>query len=328
MRRLKLLIILTLIITALAVPLSLFFVRAPVLVVTDASFAVLYGAPHLRRQQVSASFSLFRRVKPIMIADGASHDIVILAITKAAKQPWCVLFPRSQSLAAMRFHEQFPEIPIALLGGLIPASSLPSPDGFLCVYGTDRETDLYRAGIFAEILGNVPLKPADPVEKPGRKTEKQEEKPEKAAEVPQEPAQKTYVLWQDRFVREKERDFFSRGAREGNPESTVIFANSVNEIPDMNKISCAVLTGAGAEYLEKSPRTPVILFSWMDPAFAAQEIVALFDDSVWALAVPAARMAVAREAEGKIPSKTLIFSEKIGDNAIVRALKESAKKTP
>jgi hypothetical protein len=196
---------------------------------------------------------------------------------------------------------------------------LPSPDGFLCVYGTDREVDLYRAGIFAGILGNAELKSVSQVKKPN-------EKQEKAAEVPPDPAQKTYILWQDRFVQGQGRELFSRGLREGDPESTVIFVNSVNDIPDMKKISCAVLTGAGAEYLEKSPRTPVILFSWIDPDFAAQELVVLFDDSVWGLAVPAARMAAAQEAEGKIPSKPLIFSGKIAENSVSRALKKTAKK--
>jgi hypothetical protein len=263
-----------------------------------------------------------------MIADGAGTDIVVLAIAEASKQPWCVIFPRNQALAATRFHTQFPETSIALLSGLVPASELPSPDGFLCVYGTDRETDLYRAGILAGILGDVPLKPVKQAEKPGGKTEKQDEKQKKTVEVPQEPVQKTYVLWQDRFVQGGGRELFSRGLRERCPESTVIFANSVNDIPSMNKISCAVLTGAGIEYLEKSPRMPVLLFSWMDPAVAARELAVLFDDSIWALAVPAARMAAAKQAEGKIPSKPLIFSGKIADNNIFRILKKSAKKVP
>ncbi|MDR0495168.1 MAG: hypothetical protein LBG95_06040 [Treponema sp.] len=324
MKRPRPLIALILIAAAFVVSLLLFFLRAPVLVLTDESFAVLYGLPHLKLQQASASWALFRRIKPVMIADGAGPDIVILAIAEASKQPWCVLFPRNHALAATRFHEQFPEIPIALLSGLIPASDMPSPDGFLCVYGTDRETDLYRAGIFAGILGNAPLKSAKQTEKPEGKTEKQE----KIAEAPQKPVQKTYILWQDRFVQGKERELFSTGLGERDPEPTVIFANSANDISDINKISCAVLTGAGIEYMEKNPRMPVILFSWLDPALAARELAVLFDDSVWALAVPAARMAAAKQAEGKIPSKPLIFSGKIGDNDIIRSLKKSAKKMP
>jgi hypothetical protein len=59
-----------------------------------------------------------------------------------------------------------------------------------------------------------------------------------------------------------------------------------------------------------------------------REVIVQFDDSVWALAVPAARLALQKQAEGKIPSKPLIFSRKTADNSIFRALKKSAKKVP
>jgi hypothetical protein len=120
-----------------------------VLVVTEAPFAALYGADHLRRERVSASRALFRRVKPVRVADGASPDIVIFAITEASPRPMCVLFARTQAGTALLFHEQFPEIPVVVISGLTAVPELPAPDGLLCVYGTDRETDLYRAGLFA-----------------------------------------------------------------------------------------------------------------------------------------------------------------------------------
>jgi hypothetical protein len=309
--------ILAVIIAACAVPLVIFCVRRPALIVTDAYFVVLYGKSHLRRQRLSASRALFRRVKPVMIADGAGSDVVNLAIREAASRPYCVLFPRSQASAALRFHEQFPKTPAVLLSGLASVPEIPSPDGFLCVYGTDRQTDLYRAGLFAGILGSIPQKPAQKAEKQGE-----------SAATPPDSAPKIHILWQDRSVQAEGRELFSRGVKEHNPESVVVFVNTSSEMPDMRMISCTALTGAGIEYLEKNPRMPLILFSWMDPAFMAQEVIVVFDDSTWALAVPAVRMAAQRQAEGKIPSKPLIFSAKIADNSIFQALKKSAKKMP
>jgi len=316
MKLVKLLPALIIIVILLTVPVVIFGIRTPVLVVTDAPFVLLYGKSHLRQQRFSASLALFRRVKPVIVADGAGPDVVNLAIRGAASQPFCVLFARSQASAALFFHEQFPEIPVALLSGLVSVPEIPFPDGYLCVYSTDRPVDLYRAGLFAGILGNTPSKQP-----------KKAEKKDKSAAVSRDLIPKTYVLWQDQHVQATERELFSRGVREHDPESTVVFVNTAAEMPNV-KISCMVLSGAGSEYLEKNRQMPLLLFSWLNPDFTAREVVVLFDDSVWALTVPAVRMAAQRQAEGKIPSRPLIFSEKIADNSIFRMLQKSAKKMP
>jgi hypothetical protein len=317
MKHTRLLVIAAVILVVLAAPCVIFFVRPPVLIVTDTPFVVLYGKSRLRRQRISASLALFRRVKPVMVADGAGPDVVNLAIQEAAARPFCVLFARNQAAAALLFHEQFPETSAVLLSGLVTVSEIPSPDGFLCVYGTDRPIDLYRAGLCAGILGSMPPKPV-----------KKSPKEDKTAANPPDTAPKTYVLWQDRYVQAAGRDFFSRGLKEQDPESVIIFTNTGAEIPDIKETACVVLAGAGADYLEKNPRMPLILFSWLNPAFTAREVVMLFDDSVWAVTVPAVRMAAQRQAEGKIPSKPLIFPAKIADNSIFRMLQKSAKKMP
>jgi len=58
------------------------------------------------------------------------------------------------------------------------------------------------------------------------------------------------------------------------------------------------------------------------------ETAAVFDDSIWALVVPATRMAAGSQAEGKIPSKPFVFSGETADNGIDRILKRLAKKMP
>ena len=289
----------------LALPPLVFLLRAPVLVVTDAPFAALYGLSRMKREQAAASRALFRRVRPVLVADGASPDILVVAISSAASRPFCVLFPRRHAAAAERYHEEFPETPAVLLGGYVPASGLPVPNGLLSVYGTDREADLYRAGLFAGILGDLRHRQAGEASAP----------------------QRTVALWQDRAVTAAQRDLFIRGARERYPESGVIFANAIGEMPESGGLSCAVLTGAGAEYFDSQSRVPVVLFSWLDPALVPREVAVLFDDSPWGLAVPAARMAANRQAEGKIPSNPLILPKNIADKGTLKALKRIAKKS-
>jgi len=317
MRHIRLWAALLVIIAALAAPMVIFCTRPPVLIVTDVSFAALYGKSHLRREQFAASFALFRWVRPVMVADDAGSDVVSIAVREAARQPYCVLFPCNQAAAAQRFHEQFPETPVVLFNGLVPVPGMPSPDGFLCVYGVNRSVDLYRAGLCVGILGNIPHQPVGRTEK--------EDKP---AAISPASTPKTYVLWQDSYVQTAERELFSRGVREKDPESMIIFVNSNAEVPDMKVISGIVLTGAGAEYLGRNPQMPLILFSWLDPSFTAREVMVLFDDSAWALAVPAVRMAIQKQAAGTIPSKPLIFKEKIAHNNVFRMVQKSVKKMP
>ena len=322
MKRIRLLVVLGIVCAAFAVPYLIFMIRQPVLIITEAPFAALHGEANLRRQRISASLTLFRRVKPVKIADGVSHDMVIFAISEGSSRPFCVLFPYTQAQAALRFHEQFPEIPAVVLSGLASVSGL-FPDGFLCVYGTDREIDLYRAGLCAGILGSARRNLARQADKQAQQDEIQSESAAPPADAPQ-----TYVLWQDRFMQGAGRELFSRGVQEEDPESNAIFINLAIQMPDIKTVACLALTGAGFEYLERNPPIPLILFSWMDPALTAREVAVQFDDSPWALAVPAVRMAIQQQAEGKIPSKLLTFPGKTADNTVSRALKKSVKKMP
>jgi len=296
----KLMAALAVVIIALIVAVLVFYSRFPVLVLTDVSFIELYGKERIRRQGRASSFALFRRVKPVITADGASPDILVAAISEAARKPYCVLFPSYFAQAAERFHVQFPETPAVVLSGFSVSSDVPHPDGVLCVYRTDLETDLYRAGLFAGIVG-LKKNPSE--------------------------AQRISFLWQDRYMQALEREVFSRGLRESDPGAVVRFANSASDMPD-GGISCVILSRSGAEYLDKNPKIPLILFTWLDPSLLPAETAAAFDDSTWALVVPAVRLAVNSQAEGKIPSKPVFFPGKTADNGINQILKQLAKKMP
>jgi hypothetical protein len=301
LKHIKLLAVLAAIIIAIGVTALVFYSRSPVLVVTDASFIELYGKERLRRQRTASSLALFRRVKPVITADGASPDILVAAISEAARYPYCILFPGYLAPAAERFHQEFPETHAVILCGVSPSSGLPLSDGVLCVYRTDLDTDLYRAGLFAGLLG-LKRNPSE--------------------------AQKTCFLWQDRYIQAAEREIFSRGLTESDSGAVARFVNSASDMPGPEGISCVVLSRSGAEYLDKNAKIPLIFFTWLDPAMLPTEVVAVFDDSTWALVVPAVQMAVNSQAEGKIPSKPLVFSGKTADNGIDKSLRQLAKKMP
>ena len=292
---------LAVILIALATGALVFNSRSPVLVVTDAAFMGLYGKDRIQRQSIASSFALFRRVKPVITADGASPDILVTAVSETSRHPYCVLFPGYLAPSAERYHMEFPEVHTALFSGVSPSSDLPQSDGVLCVYRTDLETDLYRAGLFAGLIG-LKRNPSD--------------------------AQRISFLCQDRNIQAGEREFFSRGLSESDPGAVARFVNAASDIPGPEGISCVVLTSSGAEYLDRNAKIPLILFTWLDTSMLPAEIIAVFDDSAWAVAVPAVRMAVKSQAEGIIPSKPLVFSGESADNGIGRILRRLAKKTP
>jgi len=302
-------LILGLLVVSLSVAALVFLSRSPVLVVTDIPFAALYGENRLRMRQLSASAALFRQVRPVFITDDASPDMLIAAIAYASEDPFLVLFPRRFAAVAERFHRESPEIPVVVFRGTVPASELPAGNGIFSVFGTDRGTDLFRAGLFAGIIGSM-----------GQTGEQD------GLDLP--AGQRTHVLWQDSFVTSGGRDLFSGAVMERDPDSAVVFVGAAAGMPDTRNVSSMVMAGAGADYLERNPGIPVILFSWLNPDLTSGEVVAMFDDSPWALVVPATRMASEGIAVGVIPSKPLIFSDRIADNGVTRAIRRSANRVP
>ena len=301
MKLIKRLIIPAGIFLLLAVSSLIFYLRSPVLIIIDTPFAALYGVTRAKIQQVFTSLLLFRQVKPVIVADSSGDDVIAVTINEISNNPFCVIFPRYFAAAAERYHADFPQHAAVLLAGTALAASLPSSDESLFIYRTDAETDLYRAGLMSGLIaGNF-------------KTENAEE-------------QKIVVLWQDRYTSDHERECFSSGVAETNSDAAVVFISKVSELPDTKRISCSVLTSAGYEYIEKNIKAPLILFTWLDPAIVSRGAFVLFDDSPWALVIPAVKMAGVGQTEGKIPSSPLVFSGKIADNGIFRTVKKAAKK--
>jgi hypothetical protein len=339
MKRTILLISLGLFAAGIAVPVLVFFSRPPVLVVTNVSFTEFYGVERMRRQRRSASIGLFRPVKPVVVADDAGPDVLAIAVAAAAKKPFCVLFPYIQVETAKRYHEESPEIPVVVLSGRVAASGLPTADGVFCVYGTDRDTDMYRAGLMAGIINIIVRDAAQKVADEARKEEEDAADGAEAAKTDEpEKIRRDVVLLHERSLTGEERERFSEGFKEEDPESGVIFARTAAEVPGSERISCVVIAGGGNEYMEKNPQLPLILFSWLDPAFVSNGVAVIFDDSPWALVVPAVRMAVGGPAgglaggpagglaEGKIPSKPLILSGGFAEKSIFKRLEKIGKK--
>ena len=292
------------VLTAIAAPVFYFLSLAPVLIITEHSFAFLYNESRIRRELISSSFALYRPVKIVTIADDVSADIIQFAIAEVSENPFCVIFPLRFALAARMYREQNPEIPVVLLEGRYPENANPASyaigsgnynDYF--VYRTDMTGDFYFAGQAAAILDG---------EKNGRIAVLLE------SNIPIQ-AREAFTRALSDMEKPLQTSFYT---------SYSSFSNAVSRGLDL---SCVVLAGIGSEYLENSSDIPVIFFSWINLLFLPDNIIVVFNDAPLAQAVEAVKMVAAGMTKGQIVSKREIVARKKIDKETLHKLQNIGK---
>jgi hypothetical protein len=225
---------------------GVFFLRAPVLLVTDAPFDALYGPTRALVKRVEVSLRLFRRVVPVQVPDGAGPDIVAFTVEEAARSPYCVLFPYRYHAGAVRYVDEVPGVSVFVLGG---GQGQKTDAEDVVFIQTDTRTDFYRAGLCAALLAR-----------------------ESAGEI---------VIYGQ--VAAEWREAFLAGLQEDGVERAVKYLSVTDDYSDIQNVACVVMNGQATAFLEQNRDIPVILFSWLDPALTSQAIKVVFDDSPWAL---------------------------------------------
>jgi hypothetical protein len=276
---------------------ALFFLyRAPVLLVTDAPFNALYGKNRILVQQIMVQARLFRRVRQVFIGEDAGADMVSLAVKAAAAEPYCILFPYRYAEAAERYAKQWVSVPVAVLG----QHNQKPPDGTIFIQ-TDMETDLYRAGLCAAVLARTS----------GTETEETD-------------TQKKISVLQKESLSSTDKQIILDGLKkqdfEQNPQYTMASANYNADRKD----AAVLILGQANSFFDQNVRAPVVLFSWVNPAATASSVKIVFDDSLWALAVPAVQAARITGTEGHIPSKIVLVSARI-EKSVLRDLKKALR---
>jgi hypothetical protein len=282
----------------LALPGLILLSRSPVLVVTDVPEISLYGAGRMRIRQAEASIRLLRRVKPVIVAESAGADMVAFAVEEAASQPYCVVFPSRYREGGRRYAERFPGIPVICLGGG-PGEPQAEP-GRLIYAGIRREADFYRAGQCAGIIA------------------------QKASETGGPGAGGNILALPGQALSAADKSALWAGLRAQGIETAPLFYSAA-EAAGLEGISCVIVIGLAAEYFEKNPEIPVLLFSWLDPALTSRQTVMIFDDSPWALIVPAVKLAVRGETGINIPSDIVFPQGRIADKELLRSIKKAAR---
>jgi len=278
--RFKILIIIA--VLAAAAPVVVYFMRSPVIIVTDLSFIPLYGEERIRSESLFASISLFRKVETVSIADDASEDIVMIAVSDISANPFCVIFPLRFVHSARLYREKNPQVRVILLGGRQNEeqflSVLGNKAGDFFIYQTDIDSDFYRTGIAAAALG---------MDGNGK-----------------------IAVFTENSLLARAREAFLRGVNTlENPPETLFFT-AISQFQDNSDISCAVLAGTGAEFFDREISAPVIFFTWADPSFLKEDVVLLVNDSPWVQCTQAVRMTAKYTEKGLIKSKFQLVNKK------------------
>jgi hypothetical protein len=277
-----------------------FFLRPPVLIVGDLPFISLYGTSRVRQRQVAASLALFRRVKPVIIAENAGPDIAVFAVEEADARPHAVIFPYRYAEGGRRYAGQFPRTRVIILDG--PAGEGGSGGAGAPVnISVRRQDDFYRAGLMAGLIAQSQPEPS----------------PEHAR------AGGEILVFQENALSPADKDALSAGLRAQGIEKPARFLNTPSEYAGLQAASCAVLAGGAADFFTQNPKIPVILFSWLDPALTSREVLLIFDDSPWALA--AAALGAAKAGAGDIPSDIVFPRRRIAGRGLLRSLKRAAR---
>lgn len=275
-----------------------FFVRAPILLVTDAAFNELYGKQRILLRSIETQARLFRRVKQVLVGDEASPDLVSIAVSSAyqEKTPFCVLFPFRYSEGALLFSAQNPQTLVAVVGGtgaVKQVSDTEEKTGVISVL-TDIQTDLFRAGVCAAIVGKASVAQGE------------------------SGGQNRVAVLQKTSLSQVERTSLSDGLKEGG-FSNVQYMMANSNFSD-TKFAAIIMLGPSNSLLDQHLKTPVVLFSWVDPALTASNIKVIFDDSLWAQVVPAVKIAMSGR-DGLVPSKAIIAARYRVEKETERELK-------
>jgi len=301
------------IVLAVIVLLFIFYTRPPVLIVTEESFVEIYGRERMYEEAFYSSIPMFRPVKIVTVANDAGEDVVPFAVSTAAINPFCVIFPLRFVKSALLYRELAPDTPIVVLEGRYPQEESPSEsvlgegksDYF--VFKTNIDDDFYRIGL---AVTAIKLKPS--------------QKSENSA--PDEQKKGRVVVFLDQKLNQM-RDVFLRSLYDRGELFETLFYNTYSQYLDMHDIACAVLAGVGADFLDRKIDVPVISFTWVNPSLLPFDVVMIVNDSPLAQARQAVKMVKSGVKSGLIKSEFRVLDRAKFDRKLIAIIKKNRYNT-
>jgi len=306
----KILIIFAFTALVLSAPFFILNLRAPVLIVSDEIFLNLYGRERIKKDTFYNSLVLFRNILTVEVANDASEDIIALAVHGVSKNPYCVIFPLRFAASALMYYEHNPGIRTVVLEGRSAETSEIDDSVNIFKYKTDIEADFFKAGFLASAFKLPPV------------PESEENPAQNAEDIRKRHIAVFLELRLNNASGLKIKESFLAGMNEHNEDPPEVrYYTSYSDFSNFTNLSCVILAGIGSEFLENKQGVPIIVFTWLDPALITSNVTVIIDDSPWAQAVQAVRLAESGAKEGLIKSEFLTLDRKKVDKNLLRKIR-------
>ena len=267
---------------------ALYWVRPPVLIVSDSSFAMLYGPDRLSKAESRISRRFLRRIIQVIVDENAGPDLIAIAVERASQAPIAVLFPHRYIDGARQYMGAYPEIPVWVVTTM---SSRSQEDEEFSFIGIDVALDLYRAGLCAALLAD------------GKKV----------------------AFISEMSLSDEYREVFQEGLRAQGHLDDPTWGSFYTNYSSDDDLGCVILTGPATDFLEKNLDVPIILFSWVDPVFTPRAVKVFFDDSMWAMLPKILKSFPLVQGDHFFSSEPVVLKDRIENANNFRQLRDLVK---
>ncbi|MDR3301782.1 MAG: hypothetical protein LBT01_04530 [Spirochaetaceae bacterium] len=286
----------------------LFFLRPPVILVTDIYTHALYGAEREQILIFEASFKIGRQVKVFRIMEETDSYTIAETIKKTKPAPEFVFFPFHYSDAAKIYADQIKQEGNPLTKTLVffyEETQAKNTDSYISIT-PDTKLDSYRKGRCAAILSK---------------------------EIRLSHEENLNINKQINFIYDTQpnndaQQAFEKGLAASGYFGKVNFVNT-RDMVAQDYLDCVVIEGPASLFFQSATGIPVILLSWFnDPIYFPDNVKIQIDDSPYALIPKIVSLPKNGFAAGsvlKVPATFKIIRNKIINKKLIGELSKAIR---
>ncbi|MDR2864374.1 MAG: hypothetical protein LBV68_02050 [Spirochaetaceae bacterium] len=281
----------------------LFFLRPPIILVSDVYVHEIYGEHEERMRNFASSFSVFRQIKVIRVPEDVDSYSMAEIIQRNNASPFCVFFPfRYQEIAEI-YRDEITQNGNKTTKIFVMANKekVPSHAERIIYTVSDAERDYYRAGYCAAILS----------------------RDEGALNNAQRNSERYIAFIYDRDINDRGKSAFEDGLLAGGFSGKSRFSFNQESLRP-NDLACVVVDGPADLFFQSPTDVPVILFTWLENEdYFPNNIKIRIDDSPYTLICRTLKLPKKSLIDGavlKIPADFHILKKTLDNKKLINEL--------
>jgi hypothetical protein len=285
----------------------MFFLRPPVILVSDIYAHALYGEQWEQTRVLEASFRILRPVRVFRIMTETDSQTIADTIMNARSTPHSVFFPFRYEEAARFYGKELERSKNTTTKIFLFLNRQPHADNTesLIRIQTNTGIDYYRAGYAAAILSR-----------------------EAGAALPGNSGGGREIVFINNIqISDSEKSAFERGLHTGSYYGGVRFVLNTDSGGNQDVIDCIVIAGPAAAFLQSARTTPVILLSWFfNENYLPPNVKIQIDDSSFALIPKAVKTRMNQLRAGNtltLPNDFNILKDNIVNKKLIPELQKA-----